>query len=138
MKGTNVNGEEISRFVRSICHGYPRKEPVLGAYIMHMINPKAFPIYDTNVHRAYHQIIGEGWKDGCLTKCYTNYQKFFTLLRDQIKVEDKRLDEALWAYGEYQRRDKRRELDVSREHKADQGAGRQLQDTGPSQGSRAA
>lgn len=77
--------------------------------LAHLINPEQFPIFDIHVFRAYQYIQNETID----TQEYNNESKRLVLYQDkylpfieQLKqsnytIDNKTLDEALWAYGKF-------------------------------------
>lgn len=78
-------------------------------FLLHIIKPELYPIYDQHIHRAYNFIHGleynnisaSSFKDkDKLDFYFTSYLKFIEKNR---KVNLKRLDEALYTFGKFLR-----------------------------------
>lgn len=77
---------------------------------LHCNLPKQFPIYDQNVHRAMAQL--KGWKkveipqsDRAKIDMYLeHYVKFYRQLNSACSDNKRRIDKALWAYGDFLKR----------------------------------
>jgi hypothetical protein len=76
-------------------------------FLLHVINPKKYPIYDQHIHRAYNFMKGEDFSK--ISSNYpTNFRKeefyFETYLPfvESLKVKDlKTMDDAFFAFGQF-------------------------------------
>lgn len=77
---------------------------VIPAFVLHIINPFVYPMYDQNVERAKRALLAENIENYQLTEnTYAEYHNFFESI-----VEDKKdiycikfYDEALWSFGKW-------------------------------------
>lgn len=75
-------------------------------FLLHIINPKKFPIYDQHIHRAYNFIHGLNWKD--INHAINEKKKsefYFDVYLKFIhknKINDiQKLDESFFAFGQF-------------------------------------
>lgn len=72
-------------------------------FVLHMARPQVFPIFDQHVFRAF-TYLTTGEIPEKMTrelKNYDAYRKFFFSVVDQSKKEDREVDQALMAFGQY-------------------------------------
>ena len=94
-------------------HGlWPRTSFVIPTFLLHILNPRVFPIFDQHVERARRFLMGEGLNASSVSLRIDDYVQYtlfwFELLSDiGINVTGdeygrvKHVDEALWAMGKY-------------------------------------
>lgn len=77
-------------------------------FLMHIINPRSYPLYDQHIHRAYVFINSGKVSNAKLTTSEKlsfykdDYIQFFdTLCKEGNIKKRKRLDDALWAFGKF-------------------------------------
>jgi hypothetical protein len=85
---------------------YGKETLVIPTFILHVINPIIFPLYDQHVERAKRALLAENldFKPTDLgLKLYLDYQSFFnSLLEDysDLSLQNvKKIDSALWSFG---------------------------------------
>jgi hypothetical protein len=79
---------------------------VWQTYLMHIIQPARFPIFDQHVYRAYTYLqTGNAEELKGTTKrtlaLYRQYQTFFDDIQGQSRCDPRDLDKALWAFGKF-------------------------------------
>ncbi len=75
-------------------------------FLLHIIKPHEFPIYDQHVYRAYKYIEKNTIEEisNVNRNKYQNYLNQYLVFFDELKLkakecESKEIDEALWAFG---------------------------------------
>jgi len=76
-------------------------------FLLHIIHPDKFPIYDQHINRAYNFIHGLDYKN-ITTKSMSNKKKeefyfdtYIVFVRSLTEINTKSLDEALYAFGKF-------------------------------------
>jgi hypothetical protein len=94
-------------------HGlWPRTSLVIPTFLLHILNPRVFPIFDQHVERARRFLMGQGLNASSVSLRLDDYAQYtlfwFELLSDlSIDVTTveygrvKHVDEALWAMGKH-------------------------------------
>ena len=75
-------------------------------FLLHIIKPKAYPIYDQHIHRAYNYIHGKEWDKVTNTmpdklKLELYFGPYLTFVQESGVEDLKALDEALFAFGQF-------------------------------------
>lgn len=75
-------------------------------FLLHIIKPDTYPIYDQHVHRAYNYLHGEDWKsinnnlsNKVKLDFYYNHYLPFVFSMKELKIKE--VDEALFAFGQF-------------------------------------
>lgn len=79
---------------------------VWQTFLMHIIQPDKFPIFDQHVYRAYTYLqTGQAEELKGTIKhqlsLYANYNSFFEAIRNESGCNPRQLDRALWAFGKF-------------------------------------
>jgi hypothetical protein len=79
---------------------------VWQVFLLHIIDPEHFPIFDQHVYRAYRSIkdigqVGLEAEPKLTMAGYREYQVFYQELLKQYDGIPKRVDDALWAFGKF-------------------------------------
>ena len=82
-------------------------------FLLHVINPKTYPMIDQNVYRAYQYLVNNDIKE--ITELSNKnketfyFETYFCFFNDLLKKykKSKKIDEALWAFGNYLKSDYR-------------------------------
>ncbi len=80
---------------------------VWQVFLLHIINPAKFPIYDQHVHRAYnfiHELEYRGINFADLTnkaKEEFYFEKYLTFVSNRGDIDLKIFDEAMWSFGKF-------------------------------------
>jgi hypothetical protein len=88
---------------------------VIPVFLLHILNPRIFPIFDQHVERARRFLMGGGLNTGLTVDDYAQYTQFWSELLSDIGVKIataeyariKHIDEALWAMGKHLLKGKR-------------------------------
>ena len=74
---------------------------VIPTFILHIVNPFVYPLYDQHVDRAMRSLTGlQEYDKKPSFNSYLRYKDFFNTLKQENEINTiKPLDEALWAYG---------------------------------------
>lgn len=75
-------------------------------FLLHIIQPKVYPMYDQHVHRTYSFLHGEDWsninnKMSNKSKLDFYYKKYLPFVKELKFKNPKALDEAFFAFGQY-------------------------------------
>jgi hypothetical protein len=86
---------------------------IWSIFVLHCIHPNVYPLYDQHVYRAFRYIVSNGNDFGRVAPSnwidYSAYQNFFSKLVDETSLPFWKIDRALWAYGKYLKKIKKRE-----------------------------
>lgn len=79
---------------------------VWQTFLLHIINPERFPIFDQHVYRAYRCLkdiaeVGREDEPKLTMAAYDDYQQFYHQLVATYDGPTKRVDDALWAFGKF-------------------------------------
>jgi hypothetical protein len=80
-------------------------------YLLHLIAPQSYPIFDQHVCRAFYFLKDNQAKEipsnnvGKEKIYFNEYVKFFNGLSNNKEVSRKKVDEALWAFGKFLKSD---------------------------------
>lgn len=85
---------------------------VIPAFILHIISPTNYPLYDQHVERAKRALLAEELNEDFSSlsiETYMSYKKFFDSLVKELGTEYqkitikeiKNIDEALWSFGKF-------------------------------------
>jgi hypothetical protein len=86
---------------------FGRFSAVWQTYLMHLIQPDSFPIFDSHIYRAYtHLQTGKGRElkgsDDYQLGFYRRYQSFFELVRQaHPDLTPRLIDRAFWVFGRF-------------------------------------
>ncbi|NTS42736.1 hypothetical protein HRG84_17690 [Flavisolibacter sp. BT320] len=79
---------------------------VWRVFLLHIINPERFPIFDQHVYRAYRCLmdiseVGREEEPKLTMEAYNEYCKFYREIVKQCDFSSKTVDDALWAFGKF-------------------------------------
>jgi len=75
-------------------------------FLLHIINPNKFPIYDQHVHRAYNYLKEENWQ-GVSSKISPKikesfyFNEYLSFILDNGIKDLKKFDEAMFSFGQF-------------------------------------
>lgn len=101
-KSNSFNPKSINDITMDFCL-WNDSSVVMPAFLLHIINPFIYPLYDQNVERAKRILTAKGFNERLLTiESYIEYKNFFASIsyinsNDKIKY----IDEALWSFGKW-------------------------------------
>ena len=92
---------------KKILEEFPKGGAVWRIFLLHIINPKYFPIYDQNIHRAfcfmqeqpYQKISEKSIADKKKIEFYSN--EYFPFIESIKDIEIRELDKAFFAFGKF-------------------------------------
>lgn len=79
---------------------------VWRVFLLHIIDPMRFPIFDQHVYRAYCylqnlSVVDRKDESKLTTAAYNDYYRFYHDLVTQCGCSSKTVDDALWAFGKF-------------------------------------
>lgn len=76
-------------------------------FLLHIIKPVIYPIYDQHIHRTFHYIHNEDWSN-ISNDTITNrdkekfyFEKYLPFIQNSNLKDLKQLDEAFFAFGQF-------------------------------------
>jgi len=112
VRSWNSNDDIVSPYVTRLFKDSGKENAVVWqAFLMHLMDPETFPIFDQHVWRGYEYIMRgseQSFESTRLTMSsyLDEYRPWFnskliTKHNDKSDISSKQFDEAMWAYGKY-------------------------------------
>ncbi|MBU9714127.1 hypothetical protein [Evansella tamaricis] len=91
---------------------------VIPSFVLHILNPKVYPLYDQHVERAKRTFLAEDLNKDARTLTLENYQSYQAFFKEFVEgvpnkdgLDDiqhiKQVDEALWSFGKFMKKKRR-------------------------------
>lgn len=93
---------DLAKFIKE----FADVSAVWGIFVLHIIQPDFYPIYDQHVHRAHEFITGGDWES--ITNTISNQEKidfyfnhYLPFVQGLGNINRKEMDEAFFAFGQF-------------------------------------